>query len=218
MGHRTLKRVPLGFDWPHHKIWGGYVDPHWRKCPDCERGYTPAREALDRLVHLLLIAGAGSLKGKLHPWLTEAGIAAVSPDMAELSTGLAGRPPQGLGHDAVDGYVAARKIIAAAGLSDSWGICRTCSGTGTDPAVKKESDAWEATEPPEGDGWQLWETTSEGSPISPVFATADELAAWCEANATVIGDIRATKEQWLGMLATPDGVDMGSNFILRMGG
>lgn len=33
---------------------------------------------------------------------------------------------------------------------------------------------------PEGTpfGWQLYETVSEGSPLSPVFATKDELAAW----------------------------------------
>jgi hypothetical protein len=32
--------------------------------------------------------------------------------------------------------------------------------------------------PPEGDGWQAWETVSEGSPCSPVFATAEELIEW----------------------------------------
>lgn len=31
--------------------------------------------------------------------------------------------------------------------------------------------------PPEGEGWQLWQTVSDG-PISPVFATADELIDW----------------------------------------
>jgi hypothetical protein len=41
-----------------------------------------------------------------------------------------------------------------------------------------ELDAWEETDPPEGDGWQLWETVSEGSPISPPFATSGELVAW----------------------------------------
>jgi len=30
---------------------------------------------------------------------------------------------------------------------------------------------------PEGEGWQLWQTVSDG-PISPVFATADELIDW----------------------------------------
>lgn len=33
-------------------------------------------------------------------------------------------------------------------------------------------------DPPRGDGWQLWETVSEGSPISPVFPCAERLARW----------------------------------------
>ena len=37
--------------------------------------------------------------------------------------------------------------------------------------------SWEI-KPPAGDGWQLWETVSEGSPISPVFTTPEELARW----------------------------------------
>ena len=52
-------------------------------------------------------------------------------------------------------------------------------------------------DPPEGEGWQLWETTTEGSPASPVFKTPEELAEWCEGNATVFADIKATKEEWL---------------------
>lgn len=54
--------------------------------------------------------------------------------------------------------------------------------------------------PPEGDGYQLWETTSEGSPVSPVFGTLDELCEWCETNATTFGNFKATKEQWKEML------------------
>lgn len=30
-------------------------------------------------------------------------------------------------------------------------------------------------EPPVGEGWQVWETVSEGSPTTPVFATREEL-------------------------------------------
>ena len=30
-------------------------------------------------------------------------------------------------------------------------------------------------DPPNGDGYQLWETTSEGSPVSPVFESIDAL-------------------------------------------
>lgn len=47
---------------------------------------------------------------------------------------------------------------------------------------------------------QLWETTSEGSPVSPVFATLDELCAWCETNATTFGSFKASKEEWKKML------------------
>lgn len=36
----------------------------------------------------------------------------------------------------------------------------------------------ERQEPPVGEGWQLWETVSEGSPESPVFTTSEELAQW----------------------------------------
>ena len=54
--------------------------------------------------------------------------------------------------------------------------------------------------PPTGEGYQLWETTTEGSPTSPVFETLDELCEWCAENATTFGQNRATKEQWKQML------------------
>lgn len=48
------------------------------------------------------------------------------------------------------------------------------------------------SDPPEGEGWQLWETVSEGSPVSPVFPTAEELATWMtENNCTVTGPMRS---------------------------
>ena len=40
----------------------------------------------------------------------------------------------------------------------------------------------EQIEPPKGDGYQCWETTSEGSPISPVFESFDELCDWLSKN------------------------------------
>ena len=54
--------------------------------------------------------------------------------------------------------------------------------------------------PPTGDGFQLWEITSEGSPISPVFKTLDELCGWCETNATVYAGQKGTKEEWKRVL------------------
>ena len=65
---------------------------------------------------------------------------------------------------------------------------------------KQQYEDWQETEPPAGDGYQLWENCSEGSPVSPVFATLDELCAWAEDHATTFGSFRATKAEWKSML------------------
>jgi hypothetical protein len=82
-------------------------------------------------------------------------------------------------------------------------LCPHCQGHGHlwySEEVKQLSDNFEKMEPPTGDGYQLWEDTSEGSPQSPVFATFEELCEWCEDNATTFGSYRATKEEWMQML------------------
>jgi hypothetical protein len=65
---------------------------------------------------------------------------------------------------------------------------------------------WRPTDPPEGPGYQMWETTSDGSPISPVFATPQELARWlADSGASVFGKHTATYEEWLeGILKQVD--------------
>lgn len=50
-------------------------------------------------------------------------------------------------------------------------------------------------------GWQMWEITSEGSPISPVCDTPEDLARWLADNqASSFGRNTATYEQWLAMI------------------
>lgn len=98
--------------------------------------------------------------------------------------------------------------------------CQTCAGTGlVDYKFKGAHDreqpgSWycphcegekraymPSIEVPEGDGWQMWENTSEGSSISPVFETPEELARWLADNgASSFGNDTATYEQWLGMI------------------
>lgn len=73
-----------------------------------------------------------------------------------------------------------KAIVKASGL-EQWGSCEHCGGTGEHekyPGQRAERHAWESTEPPTGDGWQMWETVSEGSPVSPVFPDAEGLAQW----------------------------------------
>lgn len=59
---------------------------------------------------------------------------------------------------------------------------------------------WTFLQPPTGEGYQLWETTTEGSPQSPVFATLDALCDWCEANATTFGSYTTSAAKWKRML------------------
>jgi hypothetical protein len=45
---------------------------------------------------------------------------------------------------------------------------------------------------------QMYESTSEGTPISPVMETPEQLARWLADNgASAFGDMTATYEQWL---------------------
>jgi hypothetical protein len=45
-------------------------------------------------------------------------------------------------------------------------------------------------------GYALYETVTEGTPVSPVFGTLELLALWCEGGATR-GGVRLTRGQWL---------------------
>lgn len=46
--------------------------------------------------------------------------------------------------------------------------------------------------------YQMYEDTSEGTPISPVFATPEEVARWCADNgASAFGGMGADYEWWL---------------------
>lgn len=107
-----------------------------------------------------------------------------SADILPLLAGLTGYPEDRFLEPMAGDYSynIVAKVAAAAGLNpDTWGLCTTCSGEGRLDAYDGQSadiEAWEPTNPPTGDGWQLWETTSDGSPISPVFPTDQALAAW----------------------------------------
>lgn len=45
--------------------------------------------------------------------------------------------------------------------------------------------------------YQLYETTTEGTPIGPVFATPEELADHAAEHASIFADIKASREEWL---------------------
>lgn len=98
--------------------------------------------------------------------------------------------------------------------------CPTCGGVGDVGTAEQRAacEAWERTDPPTGDGFQLWETTSEGSPQSPVFTTVEQLARWCETNATTFGSFTAPASAWLNMfradLGETEGLGTGVGTML----
>ena len=57
-------------------------------------------------------------------------------------------------------------------------------------------------EPPVGDGYQLWETVSEGGPVSPVFETLEKLSEWCADNCPAWAHEYFTKDEWMDFFQT----------------
>lgn len=109
---------------------------------------------------------------------------------------------QGMGHCAMNQHVCLKARCVREGI-ELW--CASCSGSGEawpDEETKARYESWRRTEPPSGEGWQMWETTSEGSPMSPVFATPEGLARWlADTKASAFAGIGASYEDWLGMIA-----------------
>jgi hypothetical protein len=105
-------------------------------CAACSgTGSTIARQRLEDLVSLLMLSGSDAFREKCHPYFYDMPIynsagKVCGRDMVALTSGLAGRPPMSLGHDACDKWAAVRKIVAAAGLPESWGECLVCKGEG----------------------------------------------------------------------------------------
>lgn len=54
--------------------------------------------------------------------------------------------------------------------------------------------------PEEAVGFQLYETTTEGTPLSPIFASLDEVCVWAAEHATTFADWTATVDEWRQML------------------
>lgn len=100
-------------------------------------------------------------------------------------------------HDAINRWILVKFRCKVLGIEQ---YCQTCEGEGEvyrNAEHRQAHEAWERTDPPTGPGWQLWTTTTEGSPITPVFARAAELAAHCAEHCTAFASIRWTAEQWL---------------------
>ncbi len=213
---RTLKRVPLDFNWPSGKLWKGYINPYRAiECPYCDRsGYNPETKRIsesfyngerwcDKITQdeVEALIQHDRLREFTHTYIPGIGWKPIDPPPVVTAEQInAWQRGRGIGHDGVNRHIL---IEARATRLGVWGLCPECDGSGSifsTPEIKKLHEEWKDYEPPNGEGYQLWETTSEGSPVSPVFKTLDELCSWCEGNASTFGSHKATKDEWKQML------------------
>ncbi len=86
------------------------------------------------------------------------------------------------GHDGINCTV----IIKARLKKDNKShLCPTCKGSGMNwqhPKAEELWENWEPYEPPVGDGFQIWDPSGYGCPITPVFESDNLLYEWCDEN------------------------------------
>jgi len=168
---REVQRVPLNFKWPLGKHWAGYINPYFeKKCPECGGdGLTNAGRVLEEL--------AIELAYRLP----------TRPGGKEVCEAFGFEPEPWRTSTFFDRGSVWKKL-------NEWGDfkdlieCPHCDGNYVDPEFVEDFENWQAIAPPNGDGWQLWETVSSGSPITPVFETPEELAEYCA----------TSKGEWFG--------------------
>lgn len=241
MGHRTLKRVPLDFAAPLDKVWEGYINPYPGPltCNLCDgSGYNTATKQIadefydhdgdgsrrwcDSITQdeVQALADEDRLKHFTHTWKQDEGWErredGYIPTADEVN---AYQRRGGLGgHDAINRFIL---IEARAKRLGVFGKCPVCDGEGTLPhpneAIRKLHKEWKEYEPTTGAGYQLWETTSEGSPVSPVFTSAEELADWCAEHATIFASEKTSRENWFKMFVGEEDLDTGSILVMKPG-
>ena len=102
----------------------------------------------------------------------------------------------GFGHDSINMSIVVNAEAKRLGIETHCPHCDGSTAKWPSKAAEKRYDKWKSYEPPEGPGYQMWETVSEGSPISPVFATPEELASYLVQHRRQDGSY----ESWMKMI------------------
>lgn len=235
MGHRILKRVPLDFQAPIGKVWRGYINPYPgpSQCKFCDgSGLNNATKQIDDDFYsfddrtrkwndkitqdeVQALVNAGRLMDFTHTWKQGEGWKRRENNYIPTAEEVNSYQHRGAllgGHDTINRWILIKTRAKRLGV---WGRCIHCKkGEMKLPRkMKKRHNNWKEFEPPVGPGYQLWETVSEGSPQSPVFATPQELASWCEKKATIFGDEKMSRSHWLRMFTGEEDLDTGSLLV-----
>ncbi len=220
---RMLKRVPLDFNWPMNVVWKGYISPYREtKCDVCEGSglnketkklsddwYTRTDGEEGWMYHLEQeeIQALINKKRLKHFLDNNKGVIPTADKFNEWA------------RKSVFAYDNINRVICVESRAKRLGVygkCEFCNGKGgyfCDDKYEELADYWETIEPPKGEGYQLWGNCSEGSPISPVFESLDNLCEWAEKNATTFANFKATKEEWKEMLTNNNVAHKEGNMI-----
>lgn len=201
---REIRRVPLDFDAEIDETWPPLLMPDGLvplPCPHCRYGrsewpgHTPDASGLTReawaIEQTFYPHQIGGPNAEALAWHDKIGQREVDYLIAE------GRLPAGCsaavvnaaqsrggfgGHDAISRGKLVRFRCEQLGIPL---CCPACEGDGfawRDEAHKAASEAWEPAEVPVGDGWQVWQTVSEGGPVTPVLPTPEALIDYLVSN------------------------------------
>lgn len=157
-------------------------------------GHHLAQDDVDALV------AAGRLIDFTHTWSPEERWQPIDPPVTPTAAQVNEWSLRGMGHDSINASVVISARCAREGFDVECPRCEGHASTEAYPGQRAEAEAWEPTDPPEGEGYQLWETTSEGSPKSPVFATLDELCTYAAEHCSVFADHMVSAAEWRRML------------------
>jgi hypothetical protein len=209
---REIKRVALDFDYPiNGMIWKGYHNPYsGLKCSACDgSGENPEMKKLSDDWY-----GFDRPNSKWCDKITDDEAKALFDEgrfRGDFETCPTGEQVNEwsksafIGHDCINKWICVKARAKRLGISTD--NCHHCDGQGVvfcSDEYRQLHEDWKWVEPPEGDGYQLWSTTTEGTPMSPVFESPEQLATWLfENEASSFGSSTATYEQWLNFIRGP---------------
>jgi hypothetical protein len=195
---REVKRVALDFNWPLNAVWPGFINPIVPpKCSPCDgEGYSPeAKKIADSWYNanqgykggwqhnitqdeVQALVDRSRLFDFTHTWNPEHGWVPREPMVIPTAAEVNEWSKRGFGHDSINRMICVEQRCKRLGIETE---CSYCKGKGHiffDDDLAQRYNEWKEHQPPSGEGWQLWETVSEGSPISPVFPSEEALVSY----------------------------------------
>lgn len=194
---REIKRVTLDFNWPLNMVWKGYINPYRpQECKTCE-GSGLNKETKQIYDDWYDFADTGRkwsnnitqdevdalireqrLVDFTHKYVKDEGWKPIDPPPQITAEMVNKWSSKGFGHDSINQWICVKTRAEKFGI---YGECFFCKGEGKiwfNDKVKELHENWYDNErygPPTGEGWQVWETVSEGSPVTPVLSTREAL-------------------------------------------